>query len=189
MFDGWAARKDCHHPVAGTPARIAAFQWLGRPQGISLDGGRPGHPRHPGQPGCGRAASGEPLRACKWPASGTRFAPATPSWVSWVSWWSWQGTKHAQRASRLASELPCTIHAQRASRLPSELPCTIHAQRASRLASDYPARKDCRFPVAGPPARNFIGLWAARTPKTPRTARMRQGREWGAASRLQMTSE
>ena len=62
-------------------------------------------------------------------------------------------------------------------------------QRASRLASDWTARKDCRFPVAGPPARNFIGLWAARTPMTPRTARMRQGREWGAASRLQMTSE
>ena len=67
-------------------------------------------------------------------------------------------------------------------------PATIRPQGLP-LSSGWAARKDCRFPVAGPPARNFIGLWAARTPKTPRTARMRQGREWGAASRLQMTSE
>ena len=38
--------------------------------------------------------------------SGKSEAPATRSWVSWVSWVSWQGASHAQRASRLPSDLP-----------------------------------------------------------------------------------
>ena len=36
----WPARKDCHHPAAGPPARIAAIQWLDRPQGIPFSSGR-----------------------------------------------------------------------------------------------------------------------------------------------------
>ena len=39
--------------VGGPPARGCHWEWADRPQGISSDGGRPGHPRHPGQPGRG----------------------------------------------------------------------------------------------------------------------------------------
>ena len=113
----------------------AACKWAGRPQGISLDGGRPGHPGQPRHPGRGGAAGGGARSTRQWLASDEREARASgqrvagamrgrmagewlgrsaasgkseaPATPSWVSWVSWVSWQGAR-------------HAQRASRLASE---------------------------------------------------------------------
>ena len=137
------------------------------PQGISLAGGLPGHPRPPRHPGADgprvewcfaqadywRVASPPPalctgmqispqnyqLSSTNYQLISKRFALATPSWVSWVSWVSWPGTIHAQRLRAFPVNCQAPHTRRQDGGVPSQAPRTPLTGTAAFQAAAFPA--------------------------------------------------
>ncbi len=151
---GRAARKGVPLRVDGPPARGCRWEWTGRPQGISLEGGR-------------AETSGTSETSGRWQGARLRATPFTcakqmlprhaihlcearkpipcakrhprhnPGGLGGPGGLG-PGTFQRQRASRLPSHRTCAFQRQRASRLPSHWTCAFQPL-ASRLPSHWPA--------------------------------------------------